>query len=345
MMALLLFATLVLIRGVNAQEIQYAPNLPPGPKPVQVTARFFLSDINDINEQAETFEMKGLLKLKWRDERHAFDSKEEGVSEKRYQGAFQFLEEYNGWWPQLVLANGVGTIPLQNVSLRITPDGTLQFIQEITAVVESPMNLRRYPFDRQQLRAIFEPLAFYATEVKLVTGRRMTDLPERPVHIAGWELLDLRAKTRIDHDEDSDVKYSLFIVTLDVARDPGFTIWFIIVPLSMIVLLTTSVFWLDRESSASRMDVAFIGLLTIVAYQALVVSYFPQIGYFTLISGFVYVAYMTMIACIISIIWADNLYRSGGEVASDRFDRFSRWAFPIGFFVLNLISALYYYFL
>ena len=34
-------------------------------------------------------------------------------------------------------------------------DGVL-FIQEITAVVESPMNLRRYPFDRQKFQAIFE---------------------------------------------------------------------------------------------------------------------------------------------------------------------------------------------
>ena len=88
---LLVLPTLFFSRGTSAQEILFAQNLPPGPKPVQVTARFFLSDINDINEQAETFEMKGLLKLKWRDERHVFDPKEEGVSEKRYQGTFQFL--------------------------------------------------------------------------------------------------------------------------------------------------------------------------------------------------------------------------------------------------------------
>jgi hypothetical protein len=52
-----------------------------------------------------------------------------------------------------------------------------------------------------------------------------------------------------------------------------------------------------------------------------------------------------MLACIVGIIWVDNLYRHGGEAAADRFDQLSRWAFPIGFFTLNLISALSFYYL
>lgn len=39
-----------------------------------MTTRFFLSDISDIHSENETFEIKGLLKLEWRDERHAFDT-------------------------------------------------------------------------------------------------------------------------------------------------------------------------------------------------------------------------------------------------------------------------------
>ncbi len=326
-----------------ADEIPHAFNLPPGALPVEVRARFFLSDINDIDETAETFEIKGLLALQWQDKRYVFDPEAEGVTEKRYQGTFQFLEEYNGWWPQLVLHNSVGTIPLQSVSLHISPDGTLLFIQEISAVVESPMGLRRYPFDKQRLQAIFEPLAFYATEVKLMTGPEMTDLPERPVHVAGWELLALSAQARIIKDDNSDARFSQLIVTLDMRREPGHTIWFIIIPLSMIVLLSTSVFWMDRESTlGSRMDISFIGLLTIVAYQSLVVSSLPRISYLTLINGFVYVGYITMVASIVANIWVDNLNRRDAQTTADRFDRVARWAFPAGFFGLNLISALYF---
>ena len=113
----------------------------------------------------------------------------------------------------------------------------------------------------------------------------------------------------------------------------------------MIVLLSTSVFWMDRESTlGSRMDISFIGLLTIVAYQSLVVSSLPRISYLTLINGFVYVGYITMVASIVSNIWVDNLNRRDAQTTADRFDRLARWTFPAGFFGLNLISALYFYF-
>lgn len=311
--------------------------LPPGSRPLELQVRFFLSDINDINERTETFEIKGLLVLQWQDDRFVFDPDSQGVSEKRYQGIFQFLEEYNAWWPQLVLSNGVGTIPLQGVSLRISPDGTLLFLQEITAVVESPMDLRRYPFDEQRLKAIFEPLAYYGTDIRLVAEPGMIDLPERPVHVAGWELRDLSLVPHVEKDQQSDALFTQFIVTLIMKRKPGFIIWFIIVPLSMIVLLSSAVFWIDRELIGNRLDILFIGLLTIVAYQSLAAKSLPSVSYFTLINAFIYVGYLTMVASIVCNIWLYNLTRHETKAVAKRFDRMCRWAIPTGFLGLNLI--------
>jgi hypothetical protein len=52
-----------------------------------------------------------------------------------------------------------------------------------------------------------------------------------------------------------------------------------------------------------------------------------------------------MASCVVSNIWVDNLNRRGAVAAADRFDQVSRWAFPAGFFALNAMSALYFYFL
>ena len=75
----------------------------------------------------------------------------------------------------------------------------------------------------------------------------------------------------------------------DHRRKPGFVIWFIIVPLSMIVLLSNAVFWLDRELIGNRLDILFIALLTIVAYQSLAAESLPSVSYFTLINAFIYI--------------------------------------------------------
>lgn len=81
---------------------------PPGGGPVDVEVGFRLAEVNDIDEENETFEFGGVLTLKWHDERQAFDPAEFGVDEKVYQGNFQFNEVFTGWWPQLVLSNQSG---------------------------------------------------------------------------------------------------------------------------------------------------------------------------------------------------------------------------------------------
>ena len=252
-------------------------NPPPGEKPVRIQTMFFLSDINNIDDLNETFEIKGLMELRWMDKRQAFDPDVEGMDFKLFQGTFQFLEVYTGWWPNLIAANGIGSIPFQGVSLRIEPDGEMIFLQEISAILKSPMDLRKFPFDRQNLTAIFEPLGFYASEVVLLADEKSTDLPGRFLRVSGWELISLSSEMKTDVDEETQRDYSQLILNLEMKRKPAFTIWFIMFPLSLIILLSTSVYWMDAESLGNRMDISFIGLLTIVAYQALVESGMPHI--------------------------------------------------------------------
>ena len=65
--------------------------------PVVVDIGFYLSDIDDINEEQETFEFEGILTLSWTDPRQAFDPNETGYDEKFFQGNYQFSEIFNGW--------------------------------------------------------------------------------------------------------------------------------------------------------------------------------------------------------------------------------------------------------
>lgn len=334
---------LVLSCSSFGDELRYRFNPPPGERPIVVEVQFFLSDLNEINDQSETFEIKGVMMLSWKDSRHSFNADQEGVSAHYFQGPFQFLEEYNSWCSQLILINSVNTISRGDVQLRISPDGTLDYFQEVSAVVESPMSLRRFPFDKQNLEAIFEPLGYYAGEITLIEGA--ADIPERSINVAGWELVNFSSEDRIETDENSGAKYSQLVINLDVKRYPAYIIWFDIVPLSLIVLLSTSVFWMGRQSLDARMDISFIGLLTIVAYQTVVVSQMPQISYFTLLDGFVYVAYLTMTACVVANIWVGRLDRKGKTQTAGRFDKFGRWAFPAGFFSLNGVSAVYFFYL
>jgi hypothetical protein len=101
--------------------------------PVVVRASFQVRDINDIDDEAETFEFGGVLKLTWHDERQAFDPAEAGVAEKIYQGAYQFNELSPAWYPQVVLVNESGLFEKHGVILRVQPDGTLTLVETVNA--------------------------------------------------------------------------------------------------------------------------------------------------------------------------------------------------------------------
>ena len=313
--------------------------------PVRVSIGFFLSDVNEVDEQHETFEFEAILTLKWRDPRLAFDPVEVGGDELSYQGSYQFSEVFDGWWPQLVLANESGGFSSQGVLLRIAPDGSATLLVEIHAVAEMPMALRRFPFDRQGFEAVFEVLGYGMDRVVLVPDPSTSGGMDHGVNVAQWELRGLHLASR-EYDpvyEDGHAgALSQVVVTLDMARQPAHMLKVVVFPLTLLVVLTFSVFWMDRESLGDRMDISFIGILSVVAYQIIVSDRMPQIAYFTLMTGFLYSTYLLLGVGVIVNLAVSKLDRSGRRELGDRVDRTCRWVVPAGFVGANAVSAAYF---
>ena len=313
--------------------------------PVRVSVGMFLSDVNAVTEEDETFEFEAILTLEWRDPRLAFDPATAGASEKVYQGAYQFAEVFDGWWPQLILANESGHFESQGVLLRVAPDGSLTLVQEFNAVAEMPMKLRRFPFDRQHFEAVFEVLGFGRDRVVLVADPRTTGRAERGVSIAQWDLNGIRASTREERSLYGDGHAGLtsqLVVSLDLSRRPGHMLRVVVLPLAVLVLLTFTVFWMDRESLGDRMDISFIGILSVVAYQTVVSEHMPAIPYFTLLTGFLYSTYLLVTASVVINLWVSKLDQAGRAAAGNRVDKTCRWAFPLLFLGLNALNAIYF---
>ena len=72
----------------SSQTVLLSP--PPSDGPLVVQAGFQLLDINQFDNQSETFEFSGILTARWKDSRQAFDPPVEGVKKKFLQGDYQF---------------------------------------------------------------------------------------------------------------------------------------------------------------------------------------------------------------------------------------------------------------
>ena len=320
---------------------------PTGDGPAVVLAGLVVNDVNEIDEGNQRFEFEGLLTLRWRDDRLAFDPEVAGVSEKIYQGDYQIRELATGWWPQLVIANESGGYEHQGSLLRHRSDGVMTYVEEMNAWVEMPLELRRFPFDREQFEIVFQVLGMGDDEVVLEADPETTGTASHGISIAQWQLSGVSASSRgyaLRGGGSGSQEAAAFVVTLDVARLPGFMLRVVVLPMILLVVLSWSVFWMDRESLGDRMDISFIAILTIVAYQIMVSSTIPQIPYFTMMSAFIYVSLITMAASVVVNLAVGRLDRGGKRAQGDRVDRVSRWAFPVAY-VGQLVLVVGYFFL
>jgi hypothetical protein len=328
----------------SSQSFALGP--PDDETPVVVKAGFFLKDINAVDEETQTFEFEGTLTLQWKDPRQTFDAAELGVSERTYQGAFQFNEVFTGWWVQMVLANESRDYDRQGILLRIRPDGTLTYTEEVNGVAESPMRLSRFPFDRETFPLRFQVMGYDEAEVILEVDSTTTGHLRSDVSAVQWRFRDLRVSTRRDTHLFSDggqKPVSTFVVEVDLTRNPGFMLRVVVIPLALLVMLTWSVFWMDRESLGDRMDISFIGILTIVAYQIMISEHMPRIPYITLMAVFLYLSFAVLIASVVVNLVVGRLDRTGQKARGDRIDHHCRWIFPLVYVGLNVLAAALFF--
>jgi hypothetical protein len=335
----------------HEQSNSFLSALPQRNGPVEVTVSFELRDINNIDDEAETVEFTGVIKLSWHDPRQAFDPQTEGTEEKVYQGNFQFDEAFTGWFPQLILVNESGLYEKHGVLLRVRSDGSLSLFETVDAIAKIDLDLRRYPIDQQRLEAVFHVLGFDSDEIVLRLEPAYNDGElniDELFRMPQWYLTRIKSSIGVRSTPliESGATASTFIVNIDLQRRAFFILRLVILPLIVIVMLSWSVFWMDKSSLGDRISVSFIGILTAVTYQVVVSEILPRISYATLFNdGFLNISFFIVSMTVIVNLRVGYLDRHGMSEVGDQLDRRCRWMFPVSYFggLLVTFGLAYFY--
>ncbi|MFG0275315.1 MAG: hypothetical protein ACF8QF_09680 [Phycisphaerales bacterium] len=307
-----------------------ALGLPPTAGPVFVTTRFELSELTAVHDEDEIFEFSGVLTLEWLDERQAFDPAAFGGPEKVFSGDYQFNEMSPGWFPQLILVNSAGPFETSGVTVRIRPDGSSTLVMAVSGAARVNLDIRRYPFDRQRLDAVFAVLGFGPEEVRLRTAEVEEPIGDLVARVPQWEI----DSVTLAPSAASGAGASSVTLSVLVERKSFHVVRLVVIPLVIIVALSFTVFWMDRSSLGDRLAVSFIGILTAVTFQLVIGDLLPKISYFTLIHGFLNLSFLTMCATVVINLAVGALDRRDRRAAGDRLDHHCRWAFPVAYLAI-----------
>jgi len=338
---------LLLAAGGSLRAIE--PGMPnPPASPTIVTVGIFVADIIRVSEVDQTFEAELIYYASWEDPRLAFDPAENsGDDVKIWQGEFQFREMYHGWWPQFVMLNRIGSGDADGIKIEVYSDGRVRYLEERNVVVQSTMELRKFPFDEQTLVALIVPFGYSTDQVVLkvdpAVGEASEDYAklEKQVSLAEWKLKDVHSEVetveRSFYGKRQEISKLSLLFTME--RVPGHTVWDVLFPLIILVCLMWSVFWVDSHKLTDRLNIAFIGILTIVAYQFLIDGSLPRIPYFTFTDAVVFISFLIMSIVVMQSLLLWFLHKRKMGKAAHIIDQVSLWSFP--FLYAGLILASY----
>ena len=112
--------------------------------------------------------------------------------------------------------------------------------------------------------------------------------------------------------------------------------WKIIVPLSLIVFMSWTVFWINPAQFGPQIGLSATSMLTLIAFQFATTSMVPALGYFTTLDEFITGSTIVVFAALCQSLTTSYLVSQDREKLALRIDRISRFVFPLGFTALLL---------
>ena len=311
---------------------------PPGDGATQIDIGFHLVSLSDIDVIGSRFRFEGYAEFAWCDPRQAFDAGLEGRSQRVFFGENARDSFENLWIPDVKIANSIGTPSSTAQRIDVGADGTVRLSGFFNSVVAARFDLRRFPFDSQSFAIAMESFTFNRDVVNLRPMANRVGY-EEDLYLPEWKVKSLTARTEEAGQVRDRVPFSRAVFDVNVERETGYYMIKLSVPLTLIVMLSWSVFWMEKESLGGRMRISSTAFLTIVAYQFAISGSLPKVAYLTLMDKMMIAAFI-----LIALSALENMVAvTTSEKNPDRarwLDRLSRRLFPVAYVTMIATVAV-----
>jgi len=199
------------------------------------------------------------------------------------------------------------------------PDGSKYQVMRFQGVFSRKMSLEKYPFDTQVLEMVFEDKRrddsglVYVPDDPAVT---INDGPAMsiPGYVLGEPMMVVVAHKYPTNFGDISVKsstsYSRVIVALPVTRDVLPYLVKIVLPIFIVILITSLIYLLPARLEDARAGIGITAMLTIVALQWTTDASLPAVEYLTMLDLVYIVSMVYILAAMVYTVLASRRNRA-----------------------------------
>lgn len=245
--------------------------------PDTVTVGAFIYDIQDVDLANDSFTADFYLWFRWKGPRVDPSDSIEPMNSDAYQNTT--TSSTGG-----VTGKALNPAPLD------MPDGSKYQVFRYSGVFARKMNLEKYPFDTQNLVIVFEDQnqdtrdLVYVPDNPAITISPSVTIPGYELEAPKLSVTEHQYPTKFgDISAGGDLKYSRIIIELPLKRDPLPYMVKIILPILIIILITSLIYILPARLEDARASIGVTAMLTIVALQWTTDSDLPSVDYLTLL--------------------------------------------------------------
>ena len=301
---------------------------PPGTV-TEVKLGVFVLDVASIDDATQTFQADFFVIRRWRDPRLSFGASSD-------PGTLRVLPASDVWQPDVEILNQRFLRTALPEQVRVSPDGSVLYRQRYQGTLASPLDLESFPFDRQELWIRVVALQD-AREVVLVPDpERIGRLPR--FSIAGWEL----ELGPMESDSFVPIPGERALpragLPLHARRSVGYFVWKLFVPLTLIVFMAWTVFFIGHDQMGPRIGISTASIFTLIAFQFSLGRVLPPISYLTRADQFVLGSSVLVYLALAETIFSGKLKAGGRAELALRVDRHARWAYAALFVVVATVT-------
>ena len=100
------------------------------------------------------------------------------------------------------------------------------------------------------------------------------------------------------------------------------------------------------QGLANRINIIFIGIVSVVAYYFVILDNVPEVNYLTLVDAFVIATFLILAAGVILSLVMETLPQSRDVALGLKVDRICRWAFPLAYaLIAAVLGSIFLYIL
>jgi hypothetical protein len=297
--------------------------------PTKAYFRVFVLDIDAIDDANQNFTANVYIQLRWKDERLAYPD-----------GSVREIHLEEVWNPQLAVANRVGLVSrsLPEV-VQVDPDGTVTYRQRYSGMFSQPLRLANFPMDKHAFTIQFASAAYSTDELEFIPDTpKYEGMPTggsiaEEISLQDWKLLRYEVLA-LPYQPIREIHAAGFAFRFEAERYVKYYFLQVLLPLSVVVVMSCAGFWLQREQVGVRIGVATSSILTLIAQRFVLASLLPRLPYLTRMDYFTVGSTLLVFLALIGVVSTSYLASTNRDLMAERIDLWARVVFPAAFLLL-----------